>query len=46
VFLGSCLFLHTDPEDRPPDIFDGTTTIHTGRDAASHLLLPIIPATG
>jgi hypothetical protein len=46
VFLGSGLFLHTDPEDRPPDIFDGTTTIHTGRDAASHLLLPIIPATG
>jgi hypothetical protein len=46
VFLGSGLFLHTDPEDRPPDTFGATTTIYTGRDAASHLLLPIIPATG
>jgi predicted acyl esterase len=46
VFLGSGLFLHTDPEDRPRDTFNGITTVHTGRDAASHLLLPIIPATG
>jgi predicted acyl esterase len=44
VFLGSGLFLHTDPEDRPPAIFNGTTTIHTGPDTPSHLLLPIIPA--
>jgi hypothetical protein len=44
VFQGSGLFLHTDPEDRPPGIFNGTTTIHTGPDTPSHLLLPIIPA--
>jgi len=44
VFLGSGLFLHTDPEDRPPDIFDGMTTIHTGPDTPTHVLLPIIPA--
>ncbi|MGO9383511.1 MAG: CocE/NonD family hydrolase [Mycobacterium sp.] len=43
VFQGSGLFLHTDPEDRPPDIFNGTTTIHTGPETPSHLLLPIIP---
>jgi uncharacterized protein len=46
VFRGSGLFLHSDPEDRPPDTFNGTTTIHTGKDMASHLLLPIIPALG
>jgi hypothetical protein len=32
-----------DPEDRPPDIFDGTTTIHTGPDTPTHVLLPVIP---
>jgi uncharacterized protein len=37
-------FLHNDPVDRPPDIFGGTTTLHFGRDMASFLLLPIIPA--
>ncbi|MBV8178722.1 MAG: CocE/NonD family hydrolase [Mycobacterium sp.] len=44
VFLGSALFLHTDPHDRPRDIFDGTTTIHTGPDTPAHVLLPTIPA--
>lgn len=43
VFRGSGLFLHTDPDDRPAGIFGGTTTIHTGPDTPSHLLLPIIP---
>jgi uncharacterized protein len=46
VFRGSGLFLHSDPQDRPANTFDGTTTIHTGKDAASHLLLPIVPALG
>ena len=44
VFEGSGLFLHTDPADRPPDIFDGVTIIHTGPDTPTRLLLPIIPA--
>jgi uncharacterized protein len=43
VFRGSGLFLHTDPTDRPVDVFGGTTTIHTGPEAPSHLILPIAP---
>jgi predicted acyl esterase len=43
VFRGSGLFLHTDPDDRPRGVYDGTTTIHTGRDTPSHLLLPTVP---
>jgi predicted acyl esterase len=43
VLRGSGLFLHTDPGDRPAGVFDGTTTIHTGPDTPSHVLLPIIP---
>ena len=31
-----------DPEGRPPDIFDGTTTIHTGPDTPTHVLLAIV----
>lgn len=34
---------HTDPEDRPPEIFDAKVTIHTSPVQASYLLLPIIP---
>jgi predicted acyl esterase len=37
-------FLHDDPRDRPSEIFGGKTTLHIGRDRASYLLLPIIPA--
>ena len=37
-------FLHDDPQDRPPEIFGGTTALHFGRSRASYLLLPIIPA--
>ncbi len=40
---GSGPFLHTDPADRPPEIFGGRTTIHTGGAYGSYLLLPIIP---
>jgi uncharacterized protein len=36
-------FLHDDPRDRPPAIFDGTTTLHFGRGKVPYLLLPIIP---
>jgi predicted acyl esterase len=36
-------FTHTDPRDRPPEVFGGTNTLHFGEDRASYLLLPIIP---
>jgi uncharacterized protein len=36
-------FLHDDPRDRPPETFDGTTTLHFGRGKVPYLLLPIIP---
>jgi hypothetical protein len=34
---------HDDPDDRPPEIFGGITTIHLGPGRPSHLLLPVIP---
>ncbi|HVR79607.1 MAG TPA: CocE/NonD family hydrolase [Acidimicrobiia bacterium] len=37
---------HTDPEDRPPEIFDTTVVIHTSPEQSSYLLLPIIPPQG
>ena len=39
---GSGPFLHTHPVDRPKDVFAGTTTIFTGGNTPSFLLLPII----
>ena len=36
-------FLHNDPRDRPADIFGGTTTIYSGGNQLSYVLLPIIP---
>ena len=36
-------FLHNDPRDRPPAVFNGTTGLHFGRGKAPYLLLPIIP---
>ena len=36
-------FLHNDPRDRPPAIFNGTTSLHFGRGKTPYLLLPIIP---
>ncbi len=36
-------FLHNDPIDRPPKIFNGTTTLHFGRNRQPYLLLPVIP---
>jgi hypothetical protein len=40
---GSGLWLHNDPDDRPANVFGGTTTIYTGGQTPSHLLLPIVP---
>ncbi len=36
-------FLHDDPRDRPPAIFNGTTTLHFSRGKAPYLLLPVVP---
>jgi uncharacterized protein len=41
-FQGVAWFTHNDPKDRPPEIFDGTNTIHTGAQQESYLLLPVI----
>jgi predicted acyl esterase len=36
-------FTHDDPETRPPEIYGGKVTIHTGPSHPSYLLLPVIP---
>jgi hypothetical protein len=36
-------FLHDDPRDRPPAVFNGTTTLHFAVGKMPYLLLPIIP---
>jgi uncharacterized protein len=36
-------FLHDDPIDRPPAVFGGQITVHTGSATPSQLLLPVIP---
>ena len=37
-------FTHTNPQDRPPDVFGGRVTLHAGGSRGSYLLLPIIPS--
>ena len=44
-FTGVGPFLHNDVRDRPPEIFDGNITIHTGPENVSWLMLPIIPSS-
>jgi len=39
-------FLHDDPRDRPPELFDGTTTLHFSAGKAPYVLLPLIPPKG
>jgi hypothetical protein len=36
-------FTHTDPDDRPAQIFEGRVTLHLGVGTSSYLLLPVIP---
>ena len=36
-------FVHDDPTDRPPKIFGGKVTLHSGPQQQAYLLLPIIP---
>eukprot|EP01031_Cornospumella_fuschlensis_P052243 gene52243-63858_t len=36
-------FTHTDPTDRPKDVFGGTNTLHFTPEGETYLLLPVIP---
>lgn len=40
---GSGPWLHDDVFDRPAVVFQGTTTLHTGLQNQSYLLLPVVP---
>ncbi|WP_433298743.1 CocE/NonD family hydrolase [Pseudonocardia sp. CA-142604] len=42
---GHGMFLHNDPDDRPAAVFGGITTLVSGPDQPSYLLLPVIPRT-
>jgi len=44
-YKGCGPFVHNDPDDRPPQIFGGEVTIHSGPNTPSHILLPVIPTT-
>jgi predicted acyl esterase len=37
-------FRHDDPDDRPPAVFGGRVTVHSGGDRQSYLLVPVIPS--
>jgi predicted acyl esterase len=39
---GVAWFTHDDPVDRPPDVFGGTNTLHTGGERQSYVLLPLL----
>jgi uncharacterized protein len=40
---GSGPFLHNSPDDRPREVYGGKTTIYTGGNKSSFLLLPLVP---
>ncbi|KAI7493287.1 alpha/beta-hydrolase [Hortaea werneckii] len=40
---GAGIFLHDDPQDRNPDVFRGTNSIHFGPEFDNYVTLPIIP---
>jgi predicted acyl esterase len=40
---GVAWFTHDDPIDRPPELFAGTNTLHTGGPHVSYLPLPMLP---
>src|SRR5262249_4311282 len=41
--LGVAWFTRDDRTDRPPELFAGTNTLHTGGQYQSYLLLPMLP---
>jgi predicted acyl esterase len=42
-FTGVGPFTHNHPGDRPPEIFDGEVTLHTGAAHQAYILCPVIP---
>ena len=40
---GSGIFLHDDPVDRSPEVFQGTNHIHFGKRYENYLTLPVVP---
>jgi len=40
---GSSVFLHDDEDDRPAEIFGGRTTVYTGGEYDSYIVLPVVP---
>jgi hypothetical protein len=42
---GNGIFVHTDPHDRGSDEYAGRTTLYSGGDHPSYLLLPVVPRT-
>jgi predicted acyl esterase len=38
-------FVHDDPQDRPPEVFGGTVTLHSDGSEQPYILLPVIPAS-
>ena len=42
-FTGVGPFTHNHPGDRPPEIFDGEVSLHTGPKHQAYILLPVIP---
>jgi predicted acyl esterase len=43
VWTGCAVFTHDDPRDRPPAVFGGDVTLHSGPNRQAHILLPVIP---
>jgi hypothetical protein len=43
VWTGVGPFTHDDPRDRPPSVFGGDVSLHTGPDRQAYVLLPVIP---
>jgi uncharacterized protein len=43
-FTGCGPFLHDDPQDRPPAIYGGKTTLHFAANRDNFVLLPLVPS--
>jgi hypothetical protein len=36
-------FIHDDPRNRPPEVFNGKNTVHIAPDKPAYILLPVVP---